>query len=167
MNVLVTGATGFVGRALLPRLGQAGHSVTALVRSKERAGDLGVALAQGQAELREAMGRADGVVNLAGESVLPRRWTPDRKRALVESRVETSRALVEAIRQSEQRPRVMLSASAVGYYGDRGEELQSEDQPSGDDFLARLCVQWEAAAREAMMTVESTRPISALCTPSP
>ena len=152
MEVLVTGATGFLGRALVLRLLGAGHAVTAYVRSKEKArGALRpeVGLACGEGELREAVARADGVANLAGEPVLPRRWTASRKRLLVDSRVKTTEALVEAIRAAQRKPQVLVSAGAVGYYGARGEEPIDESARPGDGFLARLCVDWEAAARAA------------------
>lgn len=151
MRVLITGATGFVGRPLVARLLRGGHEVTAWVRSKEAAArrlGTGVRLVAG-AGLADGVGRADAVVNLAGEPVLPRRWTPARKAALAESRVGTTRALVAAMEAASRRPRALVSASAVGFYGDRGGEPLEETEAAGADFLARLCADWEAAATAA------------------
>lgn len=152
MNVFVTGATGFVGKALVLRLLGSGHRVAAFVRSPNKArATLGpdVELVRDAEGLREAAAAAGGIVNLAGEPVLPRRWTASRKRAIVGSRVATTRALVEALRLAPRRPRVLVSASAVGYYGDRGDETLTEASSPGGDFLAHVCRDWEAAAREA------------------
>ncbi|HEY3451697.1 MAG TPA: TIGR01777 family oxidoreductase [Myxococcales bacterium] len=151
MRVLVTGGTGFVGRPLVRRLLASGHEPAVFVRSIPRARQaLGpfVRLVE-PSGLGEAVGRADAVVNLAGEPVLPKRWTPSRKAALAESRVGTTRRLVEAIAGASQRPRVLVSASAVGYYGDRADERLDESAVPGQGFLAELCKDWEAAARQA------------------
>ncbi|MBI5547041.1 MAG: TIGR01777 family protein [Deltaproteobacteria bacterium] len=158
MDVLLTGATGFVGKALVLRLLGAGHRVAALVRSKEKArATLGpdVELVA-RDDLAPAVDRSEGIINLAGEPVLPRRWTQPRKRALVTSRVGTTQALVEAMRIATSKRRVLLSASAVGYYGDRGEVPVDESSPPGSGFLAGLCFDWEAAARAAEL-VEGVR----------
>jgi uncharacterized protein len=155
MRVLVTGATGFIGRALTLRLLGGGHEVSAWVRNEEQArGQLGsdvrLAAASGGANaLAAEMGRVDAVVNLAGESILGGRWTAERKAALWKSRVDLTNSLVSAIRQAQHRPTVLVSASAVGYYGDRGDELLDERSAPGSDFLARLCKAWEEAALSA------------------
>jgi uncharacterized protein len=155
MRVLVTGATGFIGRALTLRLLGGGHQVSAWVRNTDRAGDqLGrdvrlVAASGGPSALAGEMARTDAVVNLAGESVLGGRWTAERKATLWQSRIQLTSSLVEAIRQSEQRPRVLVSASAIGYYADRGDQILDENSAPGNDFLARLCKAWEEAAMGA------------------
>ena len=95
------------------------------------------------------MARADAVVNLAGEPILGGRWTAQRKAALSKSRIELTNSIVDAIAGSQKRPTVLVSASAVGYYGDRGEELLDERSAPGDDFLARLCREWEESALRA------------------
>ncbi|MEZ4382378.1 MAG: TIGR01777 family oxidoreductase [Nannocystaceae bacterium] len=153
MRIFITGATGFIGRHLVLRLLRDGHSVRAWVRSVAKARSrLGaevelVDASGGASALAVAVDGCDAVINLAGAPILGR-WTEERKRRLVSSRVDLTRDLVAAIRGAERRPSVMLSASAVGYYGDRGSETLDERSAAGDDFLADLCVRWEDAARE-------------------
>ena len=155
MRVLITGATGFIGRALVPRLQRDGHSVVAWVRSESRArGLLGadvdlVPASRGHNPLVDALAGVDAVVNLAGEALIGKRWTPDRRRVLEESRVGVTTDLVRAIAAATPRPRVLVSGSAVGWYGDRGDEPLSETSKPGGDFLAHLCRDWENAARAA------------------
>ena len=152
MRVFITGATGFVGRALTLRLLGAGHQVTAWVRDENKArGLLGsdVELVSVKSNIAEQITRADAVVNLAGEPVFAGRWTSARKRAIVESRLNLTRSIVNAIAQSASRPAVLISASAVGYYGDREDQVVDDDDHVGNDFLATLCRDWEAAALDA------------------
>ena len=155
MNVFVTGATGFIGRALVLRLLGGGHTVSAWVRSVEHARSrLGVEtelipMAGGDAVLEAAVSRADAIVNLAGEPIVAGRWTLARKRALVESRVALTSRLVAAIQRATVRPRVLVSGSAIGLYGDRGSETLDEASREGGDFLASLCSRWESAALDA------------------
>ncbi|HEY2107542.1 MAG TPA: TIGR01777 family oxidoreductase [Candidatus Binataceae bacterium] len=155
MRIFVTGATGFVGRALTLRLLGGGHEVSAWVRAEDRARNLLgpdvrlVAASGGAQALSDEMARADAVVNLAGEPILGGRWTAQRKDALEKSRVELTASIVDAITRSQKRPAVLVSASAVGYYGDRGDELLDERSAPGDDFLAGLCKEWEQSALRA------------------
>jgi len=154
MRILVTGGTGFIGRALIPRLRADGHTIVAWVRSEARAraaleGDVELVPASRPEALAGAVARADAVVNLAGEPVVGKRWTAERRRALEESRIGVTRDLVGAIAAASPRPRVLVSGSAVGWYGDRGDERLTESSSPGDDFLARLCRSWEEAARAA------------------
>jgi uncharacterized protein len=155
MRIFVTGATGFIGRALTLRLLGGGHQVSAWVRSEARARSLLgpevslIGAADGAPALAAEVGRADAVVNLAGEPIVGRRWTAQRRQALSLSRVGLTTSIVDAIERAEHRPAVMVSASAVGYYGDRGDELIDEGSTPGDDFLAHLCGDWEAAALRA------------------
>src|SRR5438445_7745282 len=155
MHVLLTGATGFLGTALIARLRGDGHGVTAWVRSVDRARTrLGpdlelVPVAAGFDALTAALSRADAVVNLVGEPLFGKRWTAARRRALEESRIGVTQDVVRAIAVASPRPRVLVSGSAVGWYGDRGDERLTEASSPGDDFLARLCRDWEDAAMAA------------------
>ena len=154
MRVFLTGATGVVGTALIPRLQRDGHQVLAWVRSEPRAREqLGgevelVPTAGGDTALRAAVGGADAVIHLAGENVMAKRWTAARKQALVDSRVETTGRIVAAIQSAASPPSVLLSASAIGIYpAATGDAVEGD--PPGTGFLAELCVKWEEAARAA------------------
>lgn len=147
MKVLVTGGTGFVGNHLVDRLAARGDSVTVLTRSPESARPARTAVHYERWPVDLA--RFDAIVNLAGAGVLDRRWNDAYKAELRASRIDFTRRLVDAIAASKTRPRVLVSASAVGYYGDRGEEELDESAGPADDFLARLCVDWEAEAQRA------------------
>jgi uncharacterized protein (TIGR01777 family) len=155
MRVFVTGATGFIGRALVPHLRREGHTVAAWIRSEDRARRaLGadVELIRSDAGfdlLTRAVAGADAIVNLAGEPLIGKRWTTARRRVLEDSRVQVTKDLVWAIDAARTRPRVLISASAAGWYGDRGDERLSEQSPPGDDFLAGICRRWEDAATAA------------------
>jgi uncharacterized protein (TIGR01777 family) len=155
MNILITGATGFVGRRLCEMLHQAGHTVRALSRDS-------VAAKQRVPHLKEvfpwnplqelpplqAFEGCDAVVNLAGESIAGR-WTAPKKQLIRDSRVLGTKNLVNALAQLSSRPKVLISASAIGYYGDRGEETLTEDAAPGSDFLAQVCRDWENEALKA------------------
>ena len=155
MRVLMTGATGFVGRSLVARLLRDGHEIVAWVRDAERArGQLSPEVRVVQAgdtgdELVAAASAADAAVNLAGENLFAHRWTASRKREIEESRVDLTTRLVDALRAASPRPAVLVSASAIGFYGDRGDEEIDEDGPPGSDFLAALTRRWESAALRA------------------
>jgi uncharacterized protein (TIGR01777 family) len=150
MKIAVTGATGFIGRSLCAELVRRGHQVVALTGDPERARTVlpaAEAVHWSKGEPRP-LPSVDAVVNLAGEPVAGR-WTPEKKRRLRESRVDGTRRLVAAIRAMDPRPSVLVSVSAVGYYGDRGEETLTEASAPGDSFLAHLCRDWEAEAAQA------------------
>lgn len=155
MRVFVAGATGFIGRALVPALQREGHTVVAWVRSRARARErLGdgietVVAASGPLGLTAALERCDAVVNLAGEPILAGRWTAEWLATLRASRVDVTGELVRSIAAAHARPRILVSGSAVGYYGDRSDEVLTEDSPPGGGFLADLCRDWEAEARKA------------------
>ena len=147
MKILVTGSSGLVGNALSFALRTGGHTVFPLVRPPRIAGPGQVAWEPLREEMDlEAAEGTQVVVNLAGANIGERRWTASRKALLRSSRVEATRALVGAMAKLEPRPRVFVSASAVGYYGNRGDDELEESSPAGNDFLARLCVDWETAA---------------------
>lgn len=150
MHVVVAGGSGFIGKALIEELQAAGHRVSVLTRgdtAAQRGLGSGVA-ASAWSELPHALRGVDAVVNLAGESIAGGRWTPARKQRILESRLRTTQALVEAMTKVEPRPRVLVTASAVGYYGDRATPVDESAAP-GSDFLAGVCSQWEAAAQQA------------------
>src|SRR5438552_14118053 len=148
MRILVTGGTGFVGAPLCRALRGAGHTVTVVSRDPEAVG--GGAVDWGA--VPEAVPETDAVVNLAGEPIAARRWRPAQKRRIRESRVEATRTLVEAATAASPRPRILLNASAVGYYGARGDEPLDETAGPGTGFLAEVCEAWEreAGAAEAL-----------------
>lgn len=156
MRIALAGGTGFIGTALIDALTARGDAVTLLTR------DPAAAAARWSAKVSpvawdgkssggwaKTLDGADAVVNLAGASVADGRWTPARKLALIKSRLDSTRALVAAISQADKRPKVLVNASAVGYYGDVPEGAVAEDAPQGRDFLASLCGQWEREALAA------------------
>jgi uncharacterized protein (TIGR01777 family) len=142
MRVLVTGGTGLVGKKVCDALRAAGHAVTVVSREPGRVPGPSV----GWDGIRPAVAESDAIVNLAGESVADGRWTAARKADIHRSRIEATRALVRAVEQATTRPKVLINASAIGYYGPRGDEALDEAARPGDDFLARVCRDWEAEA---------------------
>lgn len=154
MKIIVSGSSGLVGTALIESLRSEGNSISRLVRS----GSAGTADATSKMVRWEpptgsidlaALEGADAVVHLAGASVAGGRWTPARKQVLRRSRVDATRHLVAGLSQLKEKPRVLISASAIGYYGDRGDEALTEVSAPGNDFLAQLCRDWEAEAAKA------------------
>jgi hypothetical protein len=155
MKIVIAGGTGFLGLPLTARLVADAHDVVVLTRGTAaprgpRGGRL-VSWTPG-GDAGPWVGEIDGagvVVNLAGEPIAGRRWTDAQKRRITDSRVQATRSLVDAIRRAGTPPPVFISGSAVGYYGPRGDEVVTEDSAAGSDFLARVCVQWEAEANRA------------------
>lgn len=152
MRILVTGASGFIGRPLVERLVRTGHSVVAWSRDPEQARPMLPATCR--VERWEPRGEIDPrslegfgtVVHLAGESVAGPRWTTSRQRAIRSSRVDSSRRIVDAIAKlpAPRRPEALIAASAIGFYGDRADETLAENASPGDSFLASVCREWEA-----------------------
>ena len=154
MKILITGSTGLVGTALVKALASDGHTVCRLLRPQSKTtfgtkDGFDVAWNPGTGELGGAGVGPDAVVNLAGASIAGGRWTEKRKELLRTSRIEATRALVHALAKMNSRPRVLVSASAIGIYGDRGDEILTEESKPGTDFLAGLARGWEAEALKA------------------
>jgi uncharacterized protein (TIGR01777 family) len=154
MKILVTGSTGLVGNAVVSALTKGGHTVCRLLRSASTVAGgtkdgFNVAWNPAKGELGGAAVGADAVVNLAGASIAEGRWTAGRKELLRTSRIDTTRALVTALAKMNARPKVLVSASATGIYGNRGDELLTEESKAGVDFLAGLAQEWEAEALKA------------------
>lgn len=144
MTVAVTGASGFIGGQLVPALARRGHRVIRLVRRASRGPDEREWSPAGKGVDPALFGDVDAVVHLAAESVAGGRWTAARRAAIRESRVAATSHLVEALARSPVVPRVFLAASAVGYYGERGEAALTETDRPGTGFLSELAVAWEA-----------------------
>ncbi|MBA2691213.1 MAG: TIGR01777 family protein [Rubrobacter sp.] len=165
MKVLVSGATGMVGTALSEELRGAGHTVTTLSRSKPSSEDTVRWDPSRRSVDSSRLEGHDAVVHLAGESIVGSnpvtdRWTPQKKARIMESRRQGTTFLSETLAKLTDKPKVLVSASAVGYYGDRGNELLREDSGPGSDFLAEVCKVWESsadAAREAGIRVVHPR----------
>src|SRR6266498_112819 len=153
MKLVVTGATGFIGTALCARLLEQGHTLTLFTRGSPR--DAGTAtkrwLHWTPGALREwgsALDGVDGVINLAGEPIATK-WTHTTRQRIETSRIDGTNSLVQGIAKVASRPKFLISASAVGYYGHRGDETVTEETPPGDDFLSRVCRNWEEEAKKA------------------
>ncbi len=153
-KICITGGTGFVGTAVTRFLNEKGHRVVTFSRHPEKYERKETKLLKFRPyqSLEAEIDGSDMVFNLAGENLFDQRWTDKLKSRILRSRIKTTRAVVEAIAKASRKPEVLLSASAVGYYGSRGAEKLDEKQPAGDDFLARVCMQWEEEALE----IEST-----------
>jgi uncharacterized protein (TIGR01777 family) len=149
MHIVITGGTGFLGAALVDRLRHEGHRVTVLTRNPRAAGDVRWDPNNRFTDWVRSLDDADAVINLAGESIAGKRWTPARKAALRDSRVLSTDTLVDAMARASRVPTVLINASAVGIYGPHGDEPLTEESPPGGDFLASLCQVWEAAALSA------------------
>jgi uncharacterized protein (TIGR01777 family) len=155
MRIIVTGGTGFIGHALLPNLLGRNHGLVVASRDPEAARSRvpkGVATCPLSGDgLRQALRGSGAVIHLAGDPVVEGRWTQEKKRRIRSSRVDVTRALVEdlaAVPQAE-RPGILVSGSAVGWYGETGEDARAEGAPASRDFLGSVCEEWEAAARGA------------------
>ncbi|MCD6489526.1 MAG: TIGR01777 family oxidoreductase [Thermodesulfobacterium sp.] len=149
-KVFVTGGTGFIGSYILPLLHKEGYEIYVLVRSKEKAKILpsfykpvlGDCTKNG--EWQTYLSKADIVINLAGQNIFSR-WNESYKRLIFESRVKSTKNVVSFLRENS----ILINASAIGYYGDKGDILLTEDSPPGDDFLAKTCIEWEKEAQKA------------------
>ena len=150
MRVAITGSTGLVGSEVVTVLSAAGHEVVRLVRRAPAPGEKAVRWDPVRREVDAAgLEGFDAVIHLAGENVGAGRWTPARKAAIRDSRVNGTRLLCDALAGLARPPKTLLCASAVGYYGDRGDERLTEGSPPGTGFLAEVCREWEAASAPA------------------
>jgi hypothetical protein len=147
-TVAVSGASGLVGSALVPFLSTGGHRVRRLVRGRPEAGDIAWSPGQGEMDLMALEG-VDAVVHLAGAPIAEGRWTEERKALIRSSRVEGTRVLSESLARLARKPRVLVCASAMGFYGSRGEEVLTESSAAGTGFLAEVTRDWEAATAPA------------------
>lgn len=149
MNILVTGGTGFVGGNLVEMLTGKGHHVYIMTRSPEKHQSKGKVHYVGTNVTAEELPRIRAAVNLAGASLFGR-WTEEKKEAIIKSRIKTTNNLIELFRNMEEKPDVLVSASAVGYYGTSDTQIFTEKTTApGDDFLAHVCTEWEQAAKQA------------------
>ena len=163
MRILLVGCSGFVGRELVPVLLEHGHTLTLISRSSRALAGLEHPQLQRlladpsqpasweRPQLQEALASAEAVVNLAGEPIAEKRWTPEHRQLLVDSRINTTRALVAAMAALPQdgRPQVLINASAIGFYGTSTSACFEESSPAGADLLGQLCRAWEAEAQQA------------------
>ena len=164
MRVLLVGGSGLIGTRLVESLARDGHQAVVLSRRPEQVRGLPPGARAAAWDGRtlgswvDEVAAAEGVVQLAGENIFGR-WTKDRKRRIRASRVDGSRLVAAAIAAAERRPRVLVQGSAVGYYGDRGDERVTEDTPAGSDFLSGVAREWEAAS-ESVEALGVRRPIA-------
>lgn len=156
MKIFISGGSGFIGQNLSKKLVSEGHSVTVLSRDLSKAkGVLGdeVSIIEGDpatvGDWQDQIDGHDGVVNLCGEAILAKKWTPERKKLIVDSRIVSTGNIVSAIKRASNKPGVLISGSAIGIYGDGGSDELTEDSSEGDSFGAKLCHDWEEAANSA------------------
>lgn len=154
MKIVITGATGLIGSLLADQLWKRDHSLVLISRKTHAQPDVvrkeWVSWTPGQGGAwEESIDGTDGVINLAGEPIAGRRWSQAQKDQLRSSRIDSTRALVSGIAKAKRKPKFLISASAVGYYGSHGDESITEETPPGNDFLSRLCVEWEKEAEKA------------------
>lgn len=152
MKILLTGGTGFLGSHLSDFLIKHNHELTIISRSPENYRKFesnNRHFVAWQSDLSNIISEADAIINLAGKNLFDQRWTNEVKRDIRNSRINVTTAIIEGIKKAQDKPKVLLSASAVGYYGDRGDEMVTEESPAGDDFLALLCKDWEGEALKA------------------
>jgi len=151
MKILVSGSHGLVGSALIKSLTGEGHEIIRLVRRERAFGSPEVEWHPNQGHIdAQHLEGLDAVIHLAGENIASGRWTGEKKRAIRDSRVKGTLLLSQTLAQLSRPPSIFISASAIGYYGNRGDELLTEESGPGNDFLASVCVEWEQATRSAV-----------------
>ncbi|MFB6275952.1 MAG: TIGR01777 family oxidoreductase [Halothece sp.] len=163
MKIAITGGTGFVGTRLVQKLTDAGHNIVVFTRDQKRGEKVFPKKGFPQVEIVEynplqpgswqnTIAASQAIVNLAGAGIADQPWTPERKQEILDSRIETTKHIVEAIQQAQTKPQVLVNASAVGYYGTSETATFDESSNPGDDFLASVCQKWEATAKEVENT---------------
>jgi uncharacterized protein len=149
MRIAITGSTGLIGTALSEHLVRAGHEIVPVVRNVPRPGEIGWDPSAGRLEAADLAG-LDAIVHLAGAGIGDRRWTDEYKRVLLDSRVDGTTLIAERLAElGDDAPPTLISGSAIGFYGDRGDEVIDESSANGDGFLAEICRRWEAATAPA------------------
>lgn len=151
MKIFITGGTGFIGKALCRFLLDKGHELTVLSRKPKKVASLCGASVHAIANIDQltASDSFDAIINLAGEGIADARWTAKRKQQLLDSRIKTTQQLIAYIDRADTKPSVLISGSAIGYYGDHGAALITEDSVPHEEFAHQLCAQWEAVAQQA------------------
>jgi uncharacterized protein len=154
MKIAITGATGFIGSLLAEKLWNQRHQLVLLSRNPPRETNVPkqkwVAWNPGSAsDWEESLEGVDGIFNLAGEPIAAKRWSKPQKERISSSRIQSTKAVVNAIAKAKDKPKFLISSSAVGYYGPRGDEAITEDTAPGNDYLSGVCVAWEEEARKA------------------
>jgi uncharacterized protein (TIGR01777 family) len=154
MKIALTGASGFIGAILADRLWTRRHHLVLLSRNPPPVSNLTqqewIAWSPGApGDWEEAIDGVDGIINLAGEPIAAKRWSDSQKEKIRFSRIDSTKALVTAIAKAKQKPKFLISSSAVGYYGARGDEIVTEETAPGNDYLSRVCVDWEKEASNA------------------
>lgn len=151
MHILVTGGTGFIGSSLVEHLKRQGHSLTVLTRNPDSsalAGDAAITLIQSLTQIPSGQ-TIDAIINLAGEGIADKRWSDKRKQVLMDSRLKTTQAILDLIDRMPSKPHCLISGSAVGYYGDQGDNEVDESSTPSEDFGHELCQRWETLAMQA------------------
>ncbi len=151
MKILISGASGLVGTALIPTLIAKGHSIVRLVRQQPKGSDeirwdSDKGFSFGEEHKLEGF---DAVIHLAGDNVASGSWTDEKKRSIRESRTKGTKFLIDALKKLKSKPKIIISASAIGFYGNRGDEILTEESPKGSGFFPDVCDEWENEVREA------------------
>lgn len=152
MNILITGGTGFIGQELRETLLKEGNNLVIITRDPKKYEDESASnqrFIKWDDNLEEEMNTIDVVIHLAGENIFGQRWDEEVKKRIYDSRIDSTKSLVEAMRKADKKPELFISASASGIYGNRGDEILDEQSDHADDFLAKVCIDWESESQKA------------------